>query len=676
MSTIDMTSLLRQARLDKKQEHEKAVKLTTSLSSNYKPVRMLPPSGRIQPKPQIDFAALRAKRIAERKTPVFSHKVEKVGSKLMGDTDYFTLPSMEPKPKKEIQQELPLKPTTASRFDSLRASLGIKKQETAKEHLAKLEKHHLKPIVEPTEFMGMTKVSKRSEISTQAVGMHGEAITYNSKQQEFIDLVASGKSCVLLGAAGTGKTTCSKGANAALIANGSLPILQTDGHKHLTPGSPGVIITSYTRRAVNNIRKVQSNDLKDNCVTVHKLLEYRPEYYEIEDPETGETRKTMRFEPSRCATNPLPDTIHTIEVEEGSMLSVELFNELVAAINHKVQWIFIGDIQQLPPVFGSAILGFKMLELPVVELTEVYRQALESPIIRLAHRILSGKPIPVEEYEDWKYEGQLTLHPWKKKLHPDRAALTLAAFFTGAIDKGIYNPDNDMILIPYNKACGTIELNNHIANHLARKREAITYEIMAGFNRLYFSVGDKILYDREDAEIIEIHLNPAYSGGRVQPSSKHLDYWGHNPKIAEERSFDSFGDDVDIDFLLDQVSTSEDRVTQSSHRLVIRLLDSASEVSVSKASEVNSLLLAYALTVHKAQGSEWNMVYLCLHQSHATMLQRELLYTAVTRAREELYVICEPESFTKGIVSQRIKGNTLAEKAEWFKGKILKKAIK
>jgi len=52
------------------------------------------------------------------------------------------------------------------------------------------------------------------------------------------------------------------------------------------------------------------------------------------------------------------------------------------------------------------------------------------------------------------------------------------------------------------------------------------------------------------------------------------------------------------------------------------------------------------------------------------MLQRELLYTAVTRAREELYIICEPEMFTKGILSQRVKGNTLAEKAEYFKGKL------
>ncbi len=103
---------------------------------------------------------------------------------------------------------------------------------------------------------------------------------------------------------------------------------------------------------------------------------------------------------------------------------------------------------------------------------------------------------------------------------------------------------------------------------------------------------------------------------------------------------------------------------------MVKLLDTGVNVSLSKAAEVNALLHSYALTVHKAQGSEWRKVFLALHQSHATMLQRELLYTAVTRAREELYVICEPESFIKGINSQRVKGNTLAEKAEYFKGKV------
>jgi len=131
-----------------------------------------------------------------------------------------------------------------------------------------------------------------------AVGMHGEAITYNSQQQEFIDLIASGESCVLIGAAGTGKTTCSKGGIAALIASGKVPILQSENHKHLQSGAAGILIISYTRRAVNNIRKVQSEELKPNCITAHKLLEYQPNYYEITDPETGDTKNTMCFEPS------------------------------------------------------------------------------------------------------------------------------------------------------------------------------------------------------------------------------------------------------------------------------------------------------------------------------------------------------------------------------------------
>lgn len=527
------------------------------------------------------------------------------------------------------------------------------------------------------ELADQNKIPEVPE-NEQTTGMHGELITYNKEQQEFIDIAASGKSCVLIGAAGTGKTTCSQGAIKKLTTGDNIPPLQAEGHQHLVSGTPGILIISYTRRAVNNIRKVQTEDMKQNCITAHKLLEYAPEYFTVIDPETNEEKNTMRFVPTRNSSNPLPSSIKTIIVEEASMLAgvpentneerEELYNQIVQALSHEVQWIFIGDIQQLPPVFGPAILGFKMNELPVVELTQVYRQALESPIIRLAHRILSGNPIPPEEFPEWKEENKLTLHPWKKKLSSEYALMTLAAFFTNAIDNGAYDPMEDMILIPFNKACGTIEINKNIANHLAKQREATVYEVIAGFNKHYFAEGDKILHDREDGEIVEIYSNPAYSGSRPQKASKNLDYWGHNKNAVEERK-EFEDDDIDIDFLLDQVATSDERVNQASHKIVVRLSDSGKEVELCTASEINSLLHSYALTVHKSQGSEWRKVFFCLHQSHATMLQRELMYTAVTRAREELYVICEPESFTKGITSQRIKGNTLAEKAEFFKGK-------
>ena len=126
------------------------------------------------------------------------------------------------------------------------------------------------------------------------------------------------------------------------------------------------------------------------------------------------------------------------------------------------------------------------------------------------------------------------------------------------------------------------------------------------------------------------------------------------------------------DFILSQVAASEsdeDRVNKASHRIKLKMLDTEREVTIDTAGDVNALLLGYALTAHKSQGSEWKKVFFCLHHSHSKMIQRELLYTAVTRAREELYIICEADSFVKGIESQKVKGNTLAEKAEWFKGK-------
>lgn len=508
-------------------------------------------------------------------------------------------------------------------------------------------------------------------------GRTGESITYNEKQAEFIQLASSGASCVLIGAAGTGKTTCMQGTIQALEQSGKCGIIpSSDVHKYLPTGTPGIVIIAYTRRAVNNIRKVMPEHMRGNCITHHKLLEYEPVYDEVEDAD-GNTKKTMRFEATRNAYNPLSSAISTIIIEESSMYSQELENELKAALRHRVQFIYLGDIQQLPPVFGSAVLGYKMLELPIIELTEVYRQALESPIIRLAHRILSGKPIPSSEYPDWKFKDQLTIHPWKKKLRWEDALLTAAKFFTTAMDADVYNAEEDIILIPFNKSFGSDELNKHIAQHVARKNQKTVYEVIAGFTKLYFFEGLKVLYDKEDAIITKIEKNRTFLGKSPQKESMHLDFWGHNSN-AEESDRDSDEESLeDMDFLLDSVvdesEEAGDRVRAASHKITVRINDGGKEIELDSAGALNSLILSYALTVHKSQGSEWRKVFLVLHTSHATMVQRELLYTGCTRAKKELYVICEPESFTKGILGQRIQGNTLAEKAQFFKGKVAMK---
>lgn len=505
---------------------------------------------------------------------------------------------------------------------------------------------------------------------TQNFDKYGNLITYNERQQEFIDLVSSGKSCVLIGPAGTGKTTCMRGALQRLIESGKIRPLDT-GTKCLSQRSPGLAVVAYTRRAVNNIRNNVSEDVKGNCVTVHKLLEYEPVFFEVADPRTGDIKKSMKFEPARDEHYPLPVSLSAIAFEESSMLGVDLYEKLVVATPHGVQEIFLGDIQQLPPIFGPAILGHKLLSLPVVELTEVYRQALESPILRLAHRILSGQVIEAKEFADWHFPGQLKLHQWKKTISPTAATVSVAAFFEKMEIEGKYDAEKDIILIPYNKECGTIEINKHIATHLAWKRNALVHEIVAGYNKHYLSVGDRVMFEKNDATILEIEENDSYSGKYFRAPSINYNYWGHRVgKKAENYKGD--GDDA-VDFLLSQVAIpgneKEDRVQQASHRIKLLMTDSEQEIWIDKAAQINNLLLGYALTVHKAQGSEWRKVYLVLHSSHNRMLQRELLYTAVTRAKEELFVICEPDSFVKGIESQKIKGNTLEEKAEYFKGR-------
>lgn len=518
---------------------------------------------------------------------------------------------------------------------------------------------------------GLLPISEAQKLdANQIFDKYGNLITLNEKQMEAVELARQGKSFVLIGPAGTGKTTTQNAVVSVLIQSGLVGTIQSEGHKHLIDGTPGIMISAYTRRAVANIRKAMPEDMKNNCITFHKALEYSPQYETVID-ENGNEKTKMFFAPMRNKLRPIPATVKVVVAEEGSMLGVDLFEEVQDAVPHCPQWIFLGDIQQLPPVFGPAILGFKLLELPVIELTHVYRQALESPIIRLAHRILSGVPLPASEFDQFNEPGKLNMRAFKKKVGADEALMACGTLFCNLVDSKGYDPEEDMILMPFNEAFGTIELNRKIANHLARKREAITHEIIAGFNKLYLSVGDKVLYDKEDATVIKIEKNPIYTGKQSQAESKTLDYWGHNPNYREDNNHSQVLSDEAVDLILTNVAgDSEDRVKKASHAVTLMMNDSEVEVKLESAGDLNSLLLGYALTVHKSQGSEWRRVFFIVHNSHATMTQRELLYTAVTRAKEELIIICETDTFEKGIKSQRVKGNSLEEKAEFFKGKL------
>lgn len=527
----------------------------------------------------------------------------------------------------------------------------------------------------------------------------GKQITYNERQQLAIRYALEGKSFCLIGAAGTGKTTGLNGALGALLSSGIIPAL-SESTKWLSKGAPGVVCISYTRRAVRQMAKNVPKNVP--TLTGHKLLEFEPVYYEIKKPD-GSIAKTMRFEPQRNGMRPLPSDIRTIIIDEASMFSTDLYELLMDAIHHGIQIILLGDLHQLPPVYGQSILAAKLTEWPVVELTEVYRQALESPIIQLATAIKDGTGWPVtgktELYSPDK-KSKVTINPWKSELRgcddgaPSKLPTALDGFkgFCDAmIRAGEYDDEEDIILMPYNKACGTLELNKHIANTLGKQRGAVVWHVIAGYENHYFAIGDKVLYEKQDCAIVDIAPNPTYTGKATNEPGKSLTRWGHYEDDAERKHNTAYEDarSINVETILAQmamVGEDDDKFNQASH--VIKLVSveayeswkqegevAVKPFEVKETGAINQMLFAYALTVHKSQGSEWRRVFLFLHRSHHAMCSRELVYTAVTRAREELYIICEPDrprrpgTLTKAAQAPRIVGNTLEEKIKWLQSK-------
>lgn len=525
-------------------------------------------------------------------------------------------------------------------------------------------------------------------------------VSLNPKQSLFIETALSGEDLCLIGAAGTGKTTSTGKLIKRLIEEGNLLPLGSNT-KHLRDTVPGVLITSFTRKAVNNIRRAVPEELQPHVLTMHKVLEFAPVFYDYVDTKTGMAKKTMRFEPSRTATNPLPSGLSLIFYEEGSMIGTDLYNLMAAALPHNPQEVFIGDIRQLPPIFGPAILGFKMSLLPVVELDEVYRQALLSPIIRLAHSVLTGdarkfaptsetrkekhphlgtmverKYVPaLEQYNEEDEYGSVKLQIWQKKLPSETACNATIQQFIAWEKSGYYKPDTDVILCPFNVSFGTIELNKGIQDYLGKKRKSVVHEVIAGFEKHYLAIGDRVLYDKEDAVVEDIRRNLTYLGKTPSPPSVSLNRWGvletelsleEQEKIAKEEAELGL---AAIDKFMD-LSEDEDRVHAASHAVDIRFSYTDEVITLSSAADLNNVIGGNAITVHKMQGSEAETIFLTLHHTHGVMVNNELLYTAITRARMKLHVICEVDTFFKGVKTHKVRGVTLADKIEYFKGKV------
>lgn len=503
-------------------------------------------------------------------------------------------------------------------------------------------------------------------------------IVFNAEQKQAIEYAKEGKEFCLIGAAGTGKTTTVR----EIVRIFMEQYAGKDGEIEA-----GVIaLVSFTNRAVTNIAKaVTSIGAQSHCYTIHKFLGYHPEPFTYYN-EDGEYVSSMRFVPEFTAETPRLDC-RLVVVDESSMVSTELFGNLKAACPNAL-FVFIGDLNQLKPVMGDSVLGYKLGLLPVVELVTVYRQAMESPIIRFQHDYtLKGKDISDTELgkiSEGRIGEGLKFHAFKKELPDDEVmAEIFAKHMCQLMDAGQYDWRQDTILIPYNKGFGTVLVNKHIAEHISQTTGAEVHEIIAGRNTYYYAVGDFIMYDKKEYIIDSIHSNPIYAGKFPQSPSPHLSRFGYllkggtdisqhlNEKPSNVESFDQ---------LLKATSSEseEDVKNQASHIVNLRPMfdegESSPRQQMRTAGDFSKSDWGYAMTVHKSQGSEWRNVWLVMTNKQRALLTRECLYTGMTRAREKLTVFYSKQtavgrrnnSIAKAIRRAEIPGVGWKDKVKHF----------
>ncbi len=585
----------------------------------------------------------------------------------------------------------------------------------------------------------------------------------NTEQALGVSMAEHGKSFCLIGGAGTGKTTTTRSIVEKLYSSGTIGELSASTEKLFNKGAPAVAVLSFTNQAVRNIASAVPKEFKRNCSTFHNAVEYHPDYFEVEVLDdrggwTGEYKKSMRFIPrygiegstvdrmlqTDKAGNVIGEHEHSsvewfvnkgdgmgcgeilphldvVIVEEAGSVPRELFYTFMSALPNPKQttFIFLGDLNQLPPVFDDAILGFMLLSLPVVELKTLYRNV--GLVTKVAQRILTGKPIRDKEatadiadggLSGTDESGTVTFKPFGRHVDWEIATPSLGKHLKDMVVSGAWDENNSVVLIPQNVKLGQEIMNKWIGQGIAERDNLDVHHVTYNGQNKYFCINDKVLYNKRYHRIVSIEPNTSYSGKVPLPPSKHINRWGtidreHEQEILGGQTQQEFENSIDVDKFLDTYTGEEAKVTQQASAVITLILDDTEldpeeldlvktqradgrtvsqfgKCEVRSAGDLNNMLLVYAMTVHKAQGSEWQNVLMILHRSHGKMLQRELLYTGITRARTNLTVWYSGEdkamagasALSRGILNQAIKGKDLDTKLDYFRNKLQVEAVK
>lgn len=494
-----------------------------------------------------------------------------------------------------------------------------------------------------------------------------QGLTFDPSQQGAIDGLSVQKYGCIVGAAGTGKSTATRGLIAKLEA--SLP--EIDLNSARVPGRQSahydaalaICFCAYTGIATQNIKRSIPKSYHAVTDTIHATLGYSPVEEEYVDSE-GDVQMRRIFRPTFTAERKLPYKICI--VDEAGMVPPPLWNELIAALPDDCRIYLLGDINQLQPVHGRSVLGYAMATWPTFELQHIHRTDNRG-IIDNAHKILAGK-MPSQD------DG-------KQFILLDAPASGLEAYrkTLGVIQRlhknGSFNPMRDAFIVPQNiGTVGQVHFNETLVQYFnpTVSQDGIPLNprivIRAGYESRVFAIGDKVMITKN---MREYGLTNGMMGV-IESITQNAAFRGAQHKLTEEDMADLANFDATDEGLLEaeadeaQEQSKDDAERQASHIITIRFQNLAEPVSFATAGGVNKLSHAYAVTCHKAQGAEFHTVVVLCHSSNLRMLSREWLYTAVTRAKERVILVTNIKGLNQALRTQRIKGSTLGEKIQSF----------
>ena len=367
--------------------------------------------------------------------------------------------------------------------------------------------------------------------------------------------------------------------------------------RYFEMGEMEILLAAPTGRAAKRMTEATGYEAR----TIHRLLELSGGPG-LDEKGQGGTSAGMRFE--RNEENPLDADV--VIIDEMSMVDIHLMHSLLKAVNVGTRLILVGDVNQLPSVGPGNVLRdmIDSGQFHVVKLTRIFRQAAQSDIIVNAHKINDGEQVPVGK----KSNDFLFI----RREDPNAIINAMITLVREKLPGYVHATTYDIqIMTPMRKGLLGVERLNQILQEYLNPPSPDKPEKEIGGT--VFRLGDKVMQIKNNYQLEWEVRNkwgvPTDAGTGV-----------FNGDMGIIREVNTFAETLTVAF-------DEGRLVEYSFKML------------------EELELAYAITIHKSQGSEYPAVVIPVHSGPRMLMTRNLIYTAVTRARACVCLVGLPETF-------------------------------